>query len=1646
MRKFLLLTILFVGFTISGWAQNEHKFSPSTLMFLSERNGETQLQKANTRIVDRQIIAQNLPVDMTKDPALKKPKLRPIADVEQVNGTDMISAFVAVNDNNFSAIESLGAVIQSKFKNLVAALLPVDKIEDVAALSNVTKIEVAEVLDVVNDRQRTATQAGDAMTNSAAAQALGLTKQYTGKGVILGIIDTGVDFQHIAFKDKNGNSRIVRAYKLSGSNSTSLTTYSSASQISGLTYDTNLDDHGTHTSSTAGGSSVIVNGTSVTVTDDHANATYGGMAPEADLVIAGLSTLYTTSIGTAIQNICNYADQVGKPCVISLSLGSQVGPHDGTGTIASIVNQYAGKNHIIVYASSNDAMRNYYFMQNGTSSGGGMYASGVSTSSKPMMANIQRSWADATGNVQLYPGTIYAYARNTNVATALKFHVVNVKTGAVVYSSSAYTTGTTINMTGSSGLAAYFYTSSNSQYANPYGDTGSIRIARSTSSNKYLWTIYTPLLVSRSYSDEDGDEIYDGEYALCVSVYPTSSGSSTTIDMWEAYGVNWFGNDVTLSSSDASKYNLVKGSDDCSVSDDACNPNVISVGAYVTKNSITDYAGTTHDWSSEYPNIGDHASFSSYQTAGYGPTGTALPTISAPGARIVAGINHYHTKSVDESYSYWADDFISDLVVNNTTYPYAAMEGTSMATPCVSGIIAQWLQACLEAGKTPTPDYIKEVMAATWDTDEWTNGTGAGAHGAKTFGTHGKINAIKGLQYILGTSASPTVTADPAALEFTGYATVSQSQDITVKGMNLEGNITASLSGSNVFSINKTTITQNSGTAEATITVTWNPTTAGTTTATLTLKSSNADDVTVSLTGTAEAATPTIIADKESVSLRAVPNMTSSQTVTVTSRFLSGNVTANLSDTNGVFAVNPTSFTAGEEGTELTISFNPTEEGNYTATLTLSSDGADDVVIPITATAKEGGTASDPYLDIAQYETIDEAGWNTSYINKLYQYTKYEDDECAWLTMPVYGGWVGVYYDNHHQQWIESSLGTGTYGGYTWSASGIYPGSSEYFTVSSGDGRARMMGSSTANNTTQIAVSFYVTNTTGVSLYGAGINGTSNSYPAALKIYECTMNTDGTVTAVDDATKNLTSSSTTTFTLDVTGLDTSKIYKVEASIYRGYLYEIGFQTPIEVDRTPRLTAEPATLTFACYATQEVEQTITVKGKYLVAPVTATLNDENNAFTLKTESVSADEGNNGATFTVAFTPSEAGEFNATLTLKSEGAEDITVSLSGTAGAATPTILTETTELSFIANVDTPTSKDITVNGRFLAENVTATITDPKHVFSVSPASVEVTEEGTTITVTFEASAEGDYTGTLTLSCTGAEDVTIALSATANDGGTASDPYLNIAKYATIDEAGWNTTYVNKLYAYTEYEDEEVAWLTLPVYGAFVGARYATNSTTIGSGQPQKWIESNVSNTNQCGNVTWTNSDIHLGSNSYFSSATAKAVGTNSQNSKSEKTVTFYVTNTTAVKLNINQRSTSTTYPTTLNVYECTVNEDGTLTAASTATKNISHSTAGSANLSITDLDAAKVYKVVASQARGYLYEIAFQTPLKKETTLVGDVNRDGSISIADVTALVDIILGKITDTEAYDFTAADVNGDGTATIADVTALVDLILGK
>ena len=65
-------------------------------------------------------------------------------------------------------------------------------------------------------------------------------------------------------------------------------------------------------------------------------------------------------------------------------------------------------------------------------------------------------------------------------------------------------------------------------------------------------------------------------------------------------------------------------------------------------------------------------------------------------------------------------------------------------------------------------------------------------------------------------------------------------------------------------------------------------------------------------------------------------------------------------------------------------------------------------------------------------------------------------------------------------------------------------------------------------------------------------------------------------------------------------------------------------------------------------------------------------------------------------------------------------------------------------------------------------------------------------------------------------------------------------------------------------------------------------------------------------------------------------------------------------------------------------------------------------------------------------------------------LPGDVNGDGTVDVADIAAIIDVMAGVSlnpdADPEADDNLKADVNGDGTVDVADIAMVIDIMAGN
>ena len=119
---------------------------------------------------------------------------------------------------------------------------------------------------------------------------------------------------------------------------------------------------------------------------------------------------------------------------------------------------------------------------------------------------------------------------------------------------------------------------------------------------------------------------------------------------------------------------------------------------------------------------------------------------------------------------------------------------------------------------------------------------------------------------------------------------------------------------------------------------------------------------------------------------------------------------------------------------------------------------------------------------------------------------------------------------------------------------------------------------------------------------------------------------------------------------------------------------IGIKPPSGSSATPTLSVSPSSLSFSTTAGQTVSKTFTVTGSNLSGNVTLTKTDANGVYTISPTTISASAAASGATVTVTYKPTAAGTQTGSITIASSGATSKTVSLSGTATAASITTYT------------------------------------------------------------------------------------------------------------------------------------------------------------------------------------------------------------------------------------------------------------------------------------------------------------------------------------------------------------------------------------
>ena len=652
-------------------------------------------------------------------------------------------------------LRAQGARIRGVVGDLILMEAAYSKLETLAAVKGVMKIDLGPRVRKMTDITRSVTQAGDVISGKGEK----LPQAYTGKGVMVGVIDAGFDPTHPMLKDKDGKLRVKGYYApgltipggeqvIIGPDTLTGSALTKADDILDTLKVKELgDSHGTHCITIAAGSTMSdVKGVG--------GQPLGGMAPEADLLIATLGEdegffdyIGENNLdGTALEftesllYMQNEAKKAKKPLVVSISYNSFDGWHDGTSNMARTLKYYAKDANIPIMLctanSGGESMCTYLNMKTKAKDTLNVYAGygGYVWGGMKTTKNVKFQVSIASGiDGHVYYTAPFSYNSDPDVGKhgeGIWFNVGEDADNSHLDDSDKKV---------ADGMNEYIESGSAVQlwcYQN---------VAKDKDDKKYTYTeLYMafPDLAFKKISNDRSSDGSDDFLVFKVSMIPTED---TELYAWGDAGCEYF----LYGQKDSGK--ITKGKSTISVGDWNTSGEPVSIGAWTAN---TKYKALNEEEYSEVKDevVGDYAFFSSYGTD---LAGHKHPDVCTPGRHVVSAINSFDT-SFDDS-NIFEKKAYSDQFKGQTSprdYQYASMSGTSMATPAAAGIVALWLQAAADKGKTLSNADIKDIIQNTSDTDDYTKKSGA------RFGA-GKMNAYKGLLYVLGIDTSiPTLSKE----------------------------------------------------------------------------------------------------------------------------------------------------------------------------------------------------------------------------------------------------------------------------------------------------------------------------------------------------------------------------------------------------------------------------------------------------------------------------------------------------------------------------------------------------------------------------------------------------------------------------------------------------------------------------------------------------------------------------------------------------------------------------------------------------------------------------------------------------------------------------------------------------------------------
>ena len=223
----------------------------------------------------------------------------------------------------------------------------------------------------------------------------------SGRGILIGVVDSGIDYAHPAFRNEDGTTRIAALWDqtIHGSPPEG---YASGTEFTREEINTALTEpeereryrivpsrdmsgHGTAVAGIAAGNGAGSEG-----------QRYRGAAPEAELIVVKMGAPQTegfprtTELMTGVDYVIRKALELKKPVAVNISFGNTYGSHDGTSLVERFLNDISDTwKNVICVGSGNE----------GTSAG---HAAGRVSDEEEKTAELAVQQMEPSLNVQIW--------------------------------------------------------------------------------------------------------------------------------------------------------------------------------------------------------------------------------------------------------------------------------------------------------------------------------------------------------------------------------------------------------------------------------------------------------------------------------------------------------------------------------------------------------------------------------------------------------------------------------------------------------------------------------------------------------------------------------------------------------------------------------------------------------------------------------------------------------------------------------------------------------------------------------------------------------------------------------------------------------------------------------------------------------------------------------------------------------------------------------------------------------------------------------------------------------------------------------------------------------------------------------------------